>query len=174
MSCSLSWQWYSSPPLSPVITRTPGKTPPIPDSGGQASKPEENAVAANEPLTVGDTAWVVTGAEQVTELTDELGDTVSGNFVVVNFKFTNNSSESITLDSTMLKLLDSEECENEPDTNKMFYIESERDLFLKQVNPGVTQEGKAVFTVAPDASGFTMEGAGGFSSGETGSINLGF
>lgn len=147
------------------------------DSGqqsGQQGAEKENKVAISQPLTVGETAWIVNSAEQVTQLTDDLGQTESGNFIVVDFEFTNNSSESITLDSSMLNLLDSEGRENEADTDKMLYIDPARDLFLKQVNPGVTEQGTAVFTVAPDSSGFVMEVAGGFFSGETGKIDLGF
>ncbi len=58
--------------------------------------------------------------------------------------------------------------------DKMFYIEPERDLFLERVNPGVTREGTVVFTVADDASGFVLELAGGFFSGEVGYVDLGF
>ncbi len=157
-----------------------GETP-IGEPAQQGEQPEEareeggqNTVAIGEPLTVGDTAWIVNDAEQVTQLTNDLGDTETGNFVVVNFEFTNNSSESVTLDSTMLTLLDSDGRENEPDTDKTFYIEPERDLFLTQVNPGVTQEGTAIFTVAEGASGFVMQVSGGFLSGETGNVDLGF
>lgn len=147
------------------------------DSGqeqGQAEEGGENTVAIGEPLTVGDTAWIVSNAEQLTELTDELGESETGNFVVVDFEFTNNSSESITLDSSMLALNDAEGNQNEPDTDKLFYIEPERDLFLEQVNPGVTKEGTVIFTVAEGSAGFILEVSGGFFSGESGFVDLGF
>lgn len=155
-----------------------GEAPVQEQAGDQPEEAQEeggeNTVTIGEPLTVGDTAWIVNDAEQVTQLTNDLGDTETGNFVVVNFEFTNNSSESVTLDSTMLTLLDSEGRENEPDTDKTFYIEPERDLFLTQVNPGVTQQGTAIFTVAEGASGFVMQVSGGIFSGETGNVDLGF
>ncbi|MGB3682969.1 MAG: DUF4352 domain-containing protein [Rubrobacteraceae bacterium] len=140
----------------------------------QAEEGGENTVTVGEPLTVGETAWIVTNAEQTTQLTDEFGESETGNFVVVDYEFTNNSSESITLDSSMLTLTDSQERENEPDTDKLFYTEPERDLFLEQVNPGVSQEGTVIFTVADDASGFVLELAGGFFSGEAGYVDLGY
>lgn len=140
----------------------------------QAEEGGENTVTVGEPLTVGETAWIVTNAEQSTQLTDEFGESETGNFVVVDYEFTNNSSESITLDSSMLTLTDSQERENEPDTDKLFYIEPERDLFLEQVNPGVSQEGTVIFTVSDDASGFVLELAGGFFSGEAGYVDLGY
>ena len=54
----------------------------------------EQTVAVSEPLTVGETAWLVTNVEQTNELTDDLGDTETGNFIVVDFEFTNNSSDA--------------------------------------------------------------------------------
>lgn len=140
----------------------------------QAEEGGENTVTVGEPLTVGETAWIVTNAEQTSQLTDEFGESETGNFVVVDYEFTNNSNESITLDSSMLTLTDSQGRENEPDTDKLFYIEPERDLFLEQVNPGVSQEGTVIFTVADDAAGFVLELAGGFFSGEAGYVDLGF
>ena len=141
---------------------------------GNAEEGGPETVAIGEPLSVGDTAWIVSSAEQTDQLDDGLGGTETGNFIVVDFEFTNNSDEAITLDSTMLTLADSEGRENEPDTDKMFSIPEERDVFLEQVNPGVTKEGTVIFTVAPDASGFVMELAGGFFSGESGFVDLGF
>ncbi len=134
----------------------------------------ENTVGIGEPLTVGETAWIVTAADQVTELTDELGETETGNFVVVDFEFTNNSSEAVTLDSGMLKLIDNEGRENEVDTDRLFFVPAERNILFEQVNPGVTQDGTVIFTVAEGASGFTLELAGGFFATEVGYVDLGF
>lgn len=134
----------------------------------------ENTVTIGQPLTVGETAWIVTNAEQTTQLTDELGDTETGNFVVVDFEFTNNSSEAVTLDSGMLTLIDSEGNENEVDTDRLFFVPAERNIIFEQVNPGVTQQGTVIYTVAGGAAGFTLELAGGFFASEVGYVDLGF
>ena len=55
------------------------------------------------------------------------------------------------------------------------YIPPEQQLFLENVNPGVSKQGQAIFTVAPEASGFRLQvGDTNPFGGETGEIDLGF
>lgn len=140
--------------------------------------PAAQTVGIGEPLAVGDVAWVVTSARQRDQLQQqdlgEFGETKQGNFVVVNFEFTNNSSESLTLDSLSLALLDDQNRESNPDTDTFGYVPQELDPFLKQVNPGVTEDGR-VITVAPDASKFKLRlGDAEFFGDEEGFVRLGF
>ena len=103
------------------------------------------------------------------------GDTKQGNFVVVDFTFTNQSNEAVTLDSISLPLHDSKGRVYEADTDTFGYITAEKDIFLTQVNPGVTQEGAVIYTVAPDASGFTLHaGDLEFFGADEAKITLGF
>jgi hypothetical protein len=54
-------------------------------------------------------------------------------------------------------------------------VPQELDPFLTQVNPGVTQAGRVIFTVAPGASGFQLKlGDAAFFSAEEGFVYLGF
>lgn len=66
-------------------------------------------------------------------------------------RFTNIGSESKTLPQNALKLLDLDGRESDPDTDTFGYIPNERNIFLEQVNPGVTEEGEVIFSVAPGA-----------------------
>lgn len=142
---------------------------------GESGETVEQAVAIGEPVEVGDVSWVVNNAQPTSELSAEFMDTLQGNFVVVDFSFTNNGSEAITLDPVSMTLVDDQARRSEPDTDKFGYIPTEMDIFLTQVNPGVTQQGQVVFTVAPDAGGFTLElGDAEMFSDELGSVELGF
>ncbi len=58
-----------------------------------------------------------------------------------------------------LTLIDSEGRRSEPDPDGFEYIPNDRALFYENVKPGLTRQGQAIFTVAPDASGFTIEAA---------------
>jgi hypothetical protein len=141
--------------------------------------PQEQTVAIGEPLAVGEVAWLVTNAVTANQITQEefgeFGETKQGNFVIVDFEFTNNSNESMTLDSASLALIDSQGRESEPDTDSFGYVPQNLDPFLKQVNPGVTEQGRVIFTVAPDASGFQLRlGDAAFFGAEEGYVNLGF
>lgn len=139
-------------------------------------EPEEPPAAAiGETVEVGDVAWQITGAAPTAELTSEFMDPRQGNFVIVDFLFTNNADEATTLSSTSLTLLDGEGREFEPDTDTFGYIDPEQNVFLNQVNPGVTDEGRVIFTVAPGAAGFTLEvGDAAVFSDESARIGLGF
>ena len=83
--------------------------------------------------------------------------------------------DSVTLDTVSLPLFDSQGRQYEADTDTFGYIPAQKDIFLNQVNPGVTQEGRIIYSVAPDSEGFTVR-AGDLSlfGGEDARIALGF
>lgn len=136
---------------------------------------QDNPVAINDPLQVGDATWIIQNAAQATELSARFSETVQGNFVVVNFSFTNNSDEAVSMDETYLTLIDGQGRRNEADPDKFEYIPDSRYLFYENVNPGVTRLGQAIFTVAPGATDFTIEAAStDVFSDEKGFVELGF
>jgi hypothetical protein len=135
--------------------------------------------AVGETVRVGDAEWTVTNAVYATELKQrgfgQFGESKEGNFVIVDFTFTNLASDSVTLDTISLLLFDSQGREYSADTDTFGYIPAEKDIFLNQVNPGVTQEGRIIYSVAPDASGFTIHaGDLKFFGAEEAKIKLGF
>jgi len=145
------------------------------DSKSEANKEEEQTVAIGEPVTVGDVTWQVTEARQANQLTAQFAEPVQGNFVIVNFSFSNNGNEPVTLDNESLALLDSEGRESKTEADYQRYVPKDREIFLERVNPGVTQQGQAIFEVAPGASGFRVQ-AGDTKpfSDENGYVDLGF
>lgn len=125
----------------------------------EEQKEEEKAsYGLNEAVQVGDASWVVTNAQKTNELADPFGvrPAKQGTFVIVDFQFTNGGNESKTLHQQALQLVDSSGRESDPDTDDLMYIPQDRNIFLQQVNPGVTQAGQVIFTVAPDASGLKL------------------
>lgn len=166
----------SSPdPGAPTAPEEPGQAEAESSPPPDPAEPEGPRVGLNEKVTVGDVTWEVTQARQRTELEDPFGERKQGDFVVVNFDFTNNGSEQVTLDSESLELVDGEQRRFGVDTDNMMYVPEERDIFLQQVNPGVTRQGRAIFTVAPGASEFTLNvGDAQMFSDENGYVDLGF
>lgn len=146
-------------------------------SGGADKASEDKSTPKariGEPLRVGDVTWVVQDAKMVTELTSSYEKPIHGNFVVVNFTFTNEGKEATTLDTASMTLIDSEGRKSEADPDKFGYIPDDRNIFLENVNPGVTDEGQAIFTVAPDSTGFKLElGDAGLLSDDHGTVPLG-
>lgn len=135
----------------------------------------KSTVAIGEPLTVGDVTWEVTDARQANRLTADFMDPVKGHFVIVDFDFTNDGSEPVTLDNYSLALIDSEGRESQVDTDSFLYVPGDRQIFLERINPGVTRQGEVIFEVASGASGFELE-AGDTDpfSDENGYVDLGF
>ncbi len=134
-----------------------------------------NAVAIGEPVKAGKVEWTVVTAREATKLKSSFGGSKKGNFVIVDFNFTNGNKEAVTLDSESFRLIDSEGREFEVDTDTYEYVEPGKDIFLDQVNPGVSKEGEVIFTVAPDASGFTLQaGDTDMFADENAYIDLGF
>jgi Domain of unknown function (DUF4352) len=136
---------------------------------------EESAASIGEPVTVGNVQWIVTDAEQLPQLIADSGETEEGNFVKMDVAFQNNSNQDITLATPFLILRDNEGNEFEPDIDTNFtYLYPEENMFVGHVEPGATKEGKAIFTVAQDASGFELQvGEGKFASNEIAYIDLG-
>jgi hypothetical protein len=144
-------------------------------TGGGAQKADEPTAAIGETLAVGDVAWMVRTARQATTLQDPLGQTREGTFIVVDVNFQNNSDRAVTLDTSSMTLLDSEGRESRADPDMFLFIPPEQQLFLETVNPGVTKQGQAIYTVAPGASGFRLQaGDANLFGGQVGYIDLGF
>jgi Domain of unknown function (DUF4352) len=145
-----------------------------------AKEKGEETVAIGQPLTMGDVRWVVTDARQIDQLVQQgisarNAKTEQGNYVIVDFAFRNDGSEAITLDNESLKLVDSQGRESGTRAELSSYVPEDRRIFLERINPGVTEQGQAIFEVAPGSSGFrVLAGDARMFSDEEGYVDLGF
>lgn len=137
---------------------------------------EESAASIGEPVTVGDVQWTVTDAEQLDELISNRGDYEEGDFVSIDITLSNNTNQDITLATPFFTLIDDQGREVEPNIDNNFtFLYPEENMFVDQINPGATKEGKIIFPAYPDASGFRLQvGEVRFASDETEYIDLGF
>ena len=142
------------------------------DGNNAAEEPEPQEEPEPEPepepkpkpkYTVGQTAKVANVEWKVKEafLTDQLKSTFdtqkSGNFLVIDFTFTNNRPEEVTLDPELHMILkDSQGREFGSDIDAYEFVPMDLDLFLEPVNPGLSADGRVIYEVAPDATGFTL------------------
>jgi Domain of unknown function (DUF4352) len=127
-----------------------------------------------EPVVVGDVAWAVTDVEESDILVSRLGSE-EGHFIIVDITFQNNSNQDITFATPFVTLVDGEGREFEPNIEYNFnHIEPENNMFAAHVRPGVTKEGKIIYSVEPDSSGLQLQvGEARFASDETAYIDLG-
>lgn len=174
-------QEESEPALEPEpASEEKAEAEPEPAKSEDKEQPEEEPTAEiGQSVEVDEAAWVVTSARQASQLNDQFGGITppkQGNFVIVDFRFKNNSNEAKTLHSAALKLIDEDGRESDPDTDTFSYIPPEENIFLEQVNPGVTKDAEVIFSVAPDASGFDLRlrGTSLFSLEEPKEVALGF
>jgi hypothetical protein len=120
----------------------------------EAPQQKQASYGLNETVQVGDAAWIVTNAQKTNELADPFGvrPAKQGTFVIIDFQFQNGGNEAKTLHQQALQLVDSSGRESDPDPDDLLYVPQDRNILMQQVNPGVTQPGQVIFTIAPDAS----------------------
>lgn len=158
-------------------TETAGSDPGGPTAPEEPGEPEQAQTVAGIGATVpvGDVAWQVNDASQATQLSTDYGESKQGNFVIVDFVFQNNGNEAVTLDSSSVALVDGQGRESQVDTDNFAYVDPNKDVFLQQVNPGVSKEGQVIFTVAPDSADFNLSvGDTNMFGGEDALVDLGF
>ena len=134
---------------------------------------EGSGASMGETVVVGDVAWAVTDVEESDILVSRMGSE-EGNFVIVDLTFQNNSNQDITFATPFITLVDGDGREFEPDIeNNFFHVEPENNMFAAHVEPGMTKEGKVIFSVEPDSSGLQLRvGEAKFASDESASIDL--
>ena len=135
---------------------------------------EGSGHSIGEIVVVGDVAWAVTDVEESEILVSRLGSE-EGHFVIVDLMFQNNSNQDITFATPFVSLVDGEGREFEPDIEYNFtHIEPENNMFAAHVRPGVTKEGRIIYSIEPDSSGLQLQvGEARFASDETAYIDLG-
>jgi hypothetical protein len=135
---------------------------------------EGSGHSIGETVVVGDVAWAVTDVEESEILVSRLGSE-EGHFVIVDLMFQNNSNQDITFATPFVSLVDGEGREFEPDIEYNFtHIEPENNMFTAHVRPGVTKEGRIIYSIEPDSSRLQLQvGEARFASDETAYIDLG-
>ena len=99
----------------------------------------------------------MTDAFLTNQLKSTFGTQKQGRFVVVDFTFTNNRNEQVTLDPELHMILkDSQGREFGTDPDAYEFMPTDLDIFLEPVNPGVSTNGRVIYQVPPDAEGFTL------------------
>lgn len=136
---------------------------------------DEDVASVGEPIVLGGAQWIVTNPEQSDQLLSIKGEYEEGSFVIVDIGFLNNSNQDVTLATPFIALLDSQGNEFEADIENNFtFLYPEENMFVDPIEPGAVKEGKVIFSVTPDSSGFRMRlGEGRFASDETGYVDLG-
>ncbi len=142
------------------------------------SKTEEAKAIAKVGETVqdGDIAFTATDVTAATTLGSQYTKkTAQGMFYVVSLKIENKGKETKTIDSSMITLTDSQgrtfDRSIDGQTAKGM-ARGKVDLFLQQVQPGLSVNGDIVFDIPKDAAGLKLLVKGGY-FGKGQAIDLG-
>lgn len=138
------------------------------DSGSkeeQSQNQEKVTAKIGEQVQSGDLAFTVNGVKEYQSLGSSFtSKDAQGVFKVVSLKIENVGKETKTIDSSMIKLTDSEgrtfERSIDGQTAKGL-SQGQVDLFLQQVQPGLGVNGEIVFDVPESAEGLLIELRGG-------------
>jgi hypothetical protein len=107
---------------------------------------------------VANVTWKVSDAFLTNQLNSSFGTHKRGRFVVIDFTFTNNRNEEVTLDPELhMTLKDHEGREFGTDPDAYEFVPTDLDIFLEPVNPGVSKTGRVIYQVPADATGFTLK-----------------
>lgn len=136
-------------------------------TGGSDAKQEQTKVTAKigEVAQSSDLAFTVTGVKDYQSLGNSYTrKDAQGVFKVVTLKIENTGKETKTIDSSMIKLRDSQgrtfERSIDGQTAKGL-AQGQVDLFLQQVQPSLSVNGEIVFDIPKDAEGLVLEVRGG-------------
>jgi hypothetical protein len=100
----------------------------------------------------------VSDAYLTNQLRSNFGTQKRGRFVVVDFTFTNNRDEEVTLDPELhMVLKDRTGREFGTDVDSWEFMPTNLNIFLEPVNPGISKNGRVIYQVPPDAWGFTLK-----------------
>lgn len=127
-----------------------------PSSNTTSDAAEVNCEVGQE-CDLGESIVTVTNAGQTQAITS-MGETLEGDFVVVEFDYTYGGSTSVDLGEPPFQLSDGDGNTYSLDfeATSSYGIDNDRSLIYETVQPGVAAQGTAIFEVSPDAENFTL------------------
>lgn len=129
-------------------------------SGGNQQTETKAIAKLNEPVQDGDLVFTATAIDTATTLGNQFTKKdAQGLFYVITLKIENKGKETKTVDSSMITLTDSQgrkfDRSIEGQTAKGL-SQGKVDLFLQQVQPGLSVTGDIVFDAPKDATGLKL------------------
>lgn len=134
---------------------------PAEETAPEAPAEEAGLPGLGTPVAAGDLEITVNNVSTTDELESPLGNK-SGHWVVVDVTIKNNGQKQVTVNSSDFTLIESDGTEYSTDSDNLMYLDSEKNLFLQQINPKLSAEGQVLFATPEAAKDFTLKVRGGF------------
>lgn len=127
-------------------------------AGDQDEDTSGHTFQLSQEAPTGNVVWKITGAQTRAVLKDEIWGPkrASGKWVIVSGTITNNGQDSILADDSVVHLVDSRGRQFDSSSEGLLYVPEEKNMFLKQINPGLTKQFQIIFEVPKDATGLSF------------------
>ncbi|CAK7070268.1 DUF4352 domain-containing protein [Tissierella sp.] len=125
-------------------------------------EPEEIVYQIGDSFTSGNLGIVVEEVEEKREFKSDnqfiKAVTTEGKFIVITAKLTNNDTKARTFSSMQFKIIDDQDREFDAYTDaNLMMILGDKDIFLKECNPGMSRTGVFVFEVPEDIESYSLK-----------------
>lgn len=146
---------------APAATQEASSRPTTAPSPAEATTPAIEATSTALPgigtsVAAGDTEITVDGVSTTDQLTSVFGNK-SGHWVVVDLTVKNNSSEQVTVNHSDFTLIEADGTEYSTDSDNLMYVDSDKNLFLQDINPKLSASGQILFATPAEASDFILK-----------------
>lgn len=108
------------------------------------------------PVTVGDFTLTVNSVSDTKELKSVFGNK-KGNWKIVTVTVANNGKDQATLDSSQFTLIEADGTEYGTDSDNIMYMDSDKSIFYKQLNPKLSLQGQTLFAVPATVGELTLK-----------------
>jgi Domain of unknown function (DUF4352) len=140
---------------------------PVSATSGSSASASASAIAGPEQAEIecsigrecnlGTGTVLVEKAQKTNTLTADYMQPKSGNYVVVQFRYTYNGNKPITTGEIPWMLTDGQGRSYQFASDETIeYSNVDESIMYEDINPSVAKKGKAIFAVAPDADDFTL------------------
>lgn len=156
----------ASPPRTVTVEKTVAveKTDTMPEQATATATATASAVAEpsmtcqlDEECNLDLSSVMVTDAKKVGELKSDFYESRRGNFVVVDFTYTWNGDAPVDLGDPQWVARDGKGRSYTYDSDSTnWYVPGGRDVIYAEVMPGVPNQGRMIFEVAPNSEDFTL------------------
>ena len=144
------------------------------DNGSNSAT--ETTYGLTEEASAGDLAFTANSITKKTTIGSSYSakTSQSGTYLLINVTVENNGNETITIDSSLFSLTDSEgrEFTHSNEGQTALIMSGSNNFFLKQVQPGLSSTGDVVFEIPTDATGLQLTVKPSIFSGKKATINL--
>ncbi|MBB6447938.1 DUF4352 domain-containing protein [Bacillus benzoevorans] len=148
------------------------------DNTTKDEETKEEVLSIGQPVTLKKFEYVVKGANETNEIKSDNefieSKTTTGKFIVVDYTIKNLDSEARMVDSELFRIKSGDnEFKPMQDADIMMLL-GDANLFLEEVNPQMSREGKIVFEVPADLATYDLQLSSGlgWSGGEYKTVKL--